>query len=541
MITSHLPLIIGAVIVAGFGWLMLAHARDHVKTHGIHRITYRALTGRRTDGRRFTNASFIRRSNGIVTGHPVGRVSARHHRAGIANLARTLAWGFGLVLAGWGATQNRFGTLAGVSAVALVILVWQSVKTVRRLRRWYSGRTVITPLAEALGPVMQLTGPETEELIRMEPDYLTRKTGVIGRIDVPPRFTATPGEIDQIRHLISSRLPVGADLSPRMAGRTPHILIHAAPSLPAMVRFTDYMTDIERLGPGKYMAGVTRSGEPYIAAFDGEDPHHGMAYGSGRGKSTALKNIVAQIFHNEPGATATIIDPKEVSLDALMGIPGISFYNNPADFEGPRIQGITVDNYEDYMPGMWQGIKSVYRLMNDRYAEIKRDPTAEFPTHLLVLEECNSFSIMSRTWWMKNKPKGIQAATPPVWADYIAPLFWRGRQANIKIVLVAQSVQEKFLGQLNLRPSLGLISMSGFKANQWMNYIGTTPVPRAQRGRGRAIYAAGESETWVQNVYADDKTFREFAMNGRTALHIPTMRETIHVNDIKINSDSDAV
>ena len=525
MTVPHLPLVIAAIIVAVFGWLTLAHARDHVKTHGIHRITYRALTGRRTDGKRHTNASFWRRSNGVVSGHPVGRVSARHHRAGIANLARTLAWGFGLALAGWGATQNRFGTLAGVSAVALALLVWQSVKTVKRLRRWYSGRTVITPLAEALGPVMQLTGPEAEELIRMEPDYLTKKTGVIGRIDVPPRFNATPGEMDQIRHLISSRLPVGADLSPRMKGRAPHILIHAAPDLPSMVKFTDYIPEITALRPGQYMAGITRSGDAHIAAFDGEDPHHGYCWGTGRGKSTILKSIISQVFHNEPGATGTIIDPKEVSLDAMRGIPGLTFYDDVSEFE-QRIPGLTVDDYESYIPGMWRGIKSVYDLMNYRYSQIKQDPTTEFPTHLLIMEEANSFAIMSRTWWSKNRPKGIQGATPPVWADYLAPIFWRGRQANIKIVLVAQSIQERFLGNLNLRPSLGLISMSGFKASQWMNYIGTAPVPRAQKGRGRAIYVSGESEIWTQCLYATDAVFKDFAMSTRTGAAFPVMGET---------------
>jgi hypothetical protein len=526
MITPHLPLIIGAVIVAVFGWLTLAHARDHVKTHGIHRITYRALTGRRTDGRRFTNASFIRRSNGIVTGHPVGRVSARHHRAGIANLARTLAWGFGLVLAGWGATQNRFATLAGVSAVALVILVWQSVKVIKRLRRWYSGRTVITPLAEALGPVMQLTGPEAEELIRMEPDYLTKKTGVIGRIDVPPRFNATPGEMDQIKHLISSRLPIGADLSSRMAGKTPHILIHAAPSLPSLVKFRDYIPEIEKLGPGKYLPGITRSGDGHIAAFDGEDPHHGYCWGSGRGKSTILKLILATILHNEPDSTATVLDPKEVSLDALKGVPGITFFDYIEDFEGPKIPGITEENYPEMWPQMWDGIKSVYDLMKHRYSLLKADPTIEFPTHLFVIEEANSFSIMSSTWWKKNRPKGMQGATPPIWADYMAPLFWRARQVNIKIVLVAQSIQERFLGNLNLRPSLGQISLSGFKANQWMNYVGTSPVPKAQRGKGRAIYVAGESEVWVQCLYGSDAELKEFAMASRAGRKFPVMGET---------------
>jgi hypothetical protein len=65
--------------------------------------------------------------------------------------------------------------------------------------------------------------------------------------------------------------------------------------------------------------------------------------------------------------------------------------------------------------------------------------------------------------------------------------------------------------------------MSGFKANQWMNYIGTTPVPRAQKGRGRAIYVAGESETWVQCLYGQDDEFKEFAIANRIGKKFPVM------------------
>jgi hypothetical protein len=521
--------IVTAIVVIAIGagaltlYLSARYAHDHVKTHGMHRIIGRALTGRRTDGKRHTTASFWRRSDGIVRGHPVGRVGNRHHRAGVANLFRTIGWVTGTVLTVRGLFWNRGLTIILVSVLVGLALAWKAYRGISQLRRWYIGRTVITPLADALGPVLELTGPEVERLIKLEPDYLTRKTGTIGRINVPTRFVGAGAEMETIKHLVSTRLPVGANLVPKMQGAAPHILINAAPELPSRVPFADYLSEIAQLGPGKYIPGITRAGDTYTAEFDGEDPHHGYSWGSGRGKSTILKSIIAQTFHNEPDATGTIIDPKMVSLDALAGIPGLWFYNDPSEFEGARNPLITVDTYEDFMPGMWQGIKSVYDLMNYRYKEIARDPSREFPTHYLVLEEANSFAIMSRTWWGKNRPKGMQGATPPIWADYIAPIFWRGRQANIKIVLVAQTIQERFLGNLNLRPSLGLISLSGFKANQWMNYIGTTPVPRAQRGKGRAIYAAGESETWVQCLLASDQEFHDFAIANRIGKKFPVI------------------
>jgi hypothetical protein len=513
------------IVVLILGWLAAMHARDHVKSHGLHKITFRALTGRRTDGKRHTNASFLRGSDGKVTGHAVGRVSSRHHRAGISNLIRTLLWVTGILVSIWGATQDWFLTVIGDGIVLTAFLAVAGIRGIISLRRWYSGRQLISPLADGMAGIIGITGPEVEDLIHIEPDYLTKKHGVIGRIDLPTRFNATPAEIESIRHLVTTRLPVGADLVPRMAGRAPHILIHAAPALPKLVRFADYADDIRSLKPGQYLAGVTRSGDGHIVAFDGEDPHHGYCWGSGRGKTTILKSILAQTFHNEPDATATILDPKEVSLEALKGVPGINFYDQIDDFEGPRIAQITPDNYEDYMPNMWHGTKAAYNLMKRRYSILKNDPTAEFPAHYLVLEEANSFAIMSSIWWKKNKPKGMTAVTPPIWAEYVAPIFWRGRQVNIKIILVAQTIQERFLGNLNLRPSLGVISMSGYKSNQWMNYIGTTPVPKAQAGKGRAIYAVGESETWVQTLLGSDDELRAFAMANRTGKKFPVYGE----------------
>ena len=493
---------LGVIVLAAL-WLFIVYVREHVMRHGIHKIVGRTLMGRRTDGKRHTNASFWRKSNGIVTGHPVGRVGKRHHRAGIANLARTLGYLTAMCLSVYGFTKDRHLTYIGLSVGVGTMLAWNGYKLVKRLRHWYTHRTYIGPLAEALGPTLELTGPETEELITMAPDYLTKKSGEIGRIEVPPRFVGNKLQLDTVDHLLSTRLPVGAEIEPRLKGRTPYLLIKAAPSLPSKVHFRDYISEIEALPPRTYMPGITRTGNPYTATFAGEEPHHGMCFGTGRGKSTLLKLVIATMFHNDPFATGTVIDPKDISLDSMVGVPGLDFYNNSED-----------------IPGMWGGIESVYKLMMSRKEELKADPTKEFSPHLLIMEEANSFAVMSSVYWRRNKEKG-DPATPPIWADAIAPIFWRGRQFAIYVVLVAQTVQERFLGNLNLRPSLGLLAMSGYKPSQWATYVGTSPVPRAQKGRGRVIYVDGENETWVQCLLGSDDELRDFAMKGRTNLIVP--------------------
>jgi hypothetical protein len=512
--------IIAALILLIFVWLMISYAHEHVKRHGVHRIVGRSLSGRPTNGKRHTNASFWRKSDGLVIGHPVGRVSKRHHRAGVSNLARMVGWITALIVFGIGMLYAATITIVGFGAALAVYLGYKAIRLVIQLREWFTHRTYIVPMAEALAPRIGITGPELESSIHMEPGYMDKKLGVLGRIDLPPRFHADGKEQESITSLINSRLPVPADLTFSYKGRAPHILIHAAPELPSIVQFRDYVGEIERMGKGKYLAGITRTGDGYIAEFDGEDPHHGYCWGSGRGKSTILKSVIAQTVHNDPDAGVTIADPKEVSLAALKGVPGITFFDDIEDFE-TRIPGLTPDDWEANAPHMWGAARSVYLLMKARFAELKADPSKEFPVHLFVMEEANSFAVMSSAWWKKNKPKGMSGVTPPFWSDYIGPIFWRGRQVNIKIILVAQTIQERFLGNINLRPSLGMISLSGYKTNQWQNYIGTNPIPKVQRGKGRAIYVASDSETWVQTLLASDQEFRDFAMAGRRPLIVP--------------------
>jgi hypothetical protein len=504
-------LIFPALAAIGFFavWITFMQMRDHVRTHGAHNIIGRFLSGRRTDGKHHTNASFWRKSDGRTIGHPIGRVSQAHHRAGISNMFRRLGYLIALILTVYGFFRSRSLTEIAVIAGIAIWGIYRGYRLIIRLRQWYTHQQYITPLAAALGPQFDMTGPEIEEDIHMQPGYTEIKSGAIGRIDIPPRFHTDSKGQEAINHLIGSRLPVDADFDWRLKGKTPHILIKAAPSLPSLVRFADYITDIEALQKRQYIPGIDRMGKTFVASFAGEEPHHGYCWGSGRGKSTSLKNIIAQIFHNEPDATGTVIDPKDISLDAFVGIPGLDFYNDSGD-----------------IPNYWAGITKVYDLMMTRYAQLKADPTKEFPTHLLIMEEANSFSVMSKVWWQRNKPKGAPAGVnPPVWADAIAPLFWRGRQAGIFIILVAQSVQERFMGNLNLRPSLGMLSMSGYKVSQWQNYVGTFPVPKSQKGRGRAIYIDGETETWVQNFYGSDQELRDFAMHGRTGLVTPTTKQ----------------
>lgn len=400
--------------------------------------------------------------------------------------------------------------LSGLSLI--VALGGATAYGIQRFRRFWAHSHTVTPMAEGLAEVTGLAAQEAESRLALVNGYRKLELGKVGRYRLPGHFTGSDGGQKQVEAVIRSRLPQAIEFKWNLhGGKGGYVDFYVAPKLPKMVRLLDHVREIEALPPRAYIGGATTSGL-YTAKFVGPEPHHGYCWGTSVGKSTQMASILAQIKHNEPDATATIIDPKETSLAFMKGIPGFEFWDDPTEFD-TRVEGMTQDNYLHHMPGMWKGVYGTYQLMNERRVLVAEDRTREFPTHLFVFEEANSFSLMSKTWWTRNRPKGAPVQ-PPVWADWIAPLFWRARAYNIYIILAAQSIQERFLGNLNLRPSLGLVSLAKFKPSHYENYIGTTPVPKMQKGQGRALFNDGEVDTWVQCLYASEEEFRAFALAG---------------------------
>jgi hypothetical protein len=160
---------------------------------------------------------------------------------------------------------------------------------------------------------------------------------------------------------------------------------------------------------------------------------------------------------------------------------------------------------------MWDLIMHVKGIVTDRLNAQRADPTAEFPLLALFVDETNMFSNMSVSYWRTIKDQS-DPATPSIWREGIAPILWTGRSTNVHAVFVGQRLDEKATGGIGLRDSLGFRGLAGFRKNQWDMLIGTTPVPRAQKPKGRWIYSDGQTETWVQNLLADKDSLRNSAI-----------------------------
>ncbi|WP_212567732.1 hypothetical protein, partial [Pseudonocardia sp. Ae505_Ps2] len=261
---------------------------------------------------------------------------------------------------------------------------------------------------------------------------------------------------------------------------------------PRVVPFASVRDKVEACKPGEILIGLDRQRKPFHGSFLADDPHWGFEVGSRRGKSTFLSLSAAQILHQDPAAEATGIDVKRESFKSLFGVPRFHLHNDPAD-----------------IAAMWNGIRHVKKLMDRRCNERADDPTLEFPFHLLLIDELSQFSAQSMQLWRQIKEKG-DPAHPPVWDD-IAAIMWQGAAFRVHIVLAGQRIDHQITGGIGLITSLGFRGLAGFRRQNWMRLAGTFPVPRSRPERGRWIYSDGESETWVQNIWATDDEIKQWA------------------------------
>jgi len=386
-------------------------------------------------------------------------------------------------------------TVASVAGCA--VLTWLYV---RRIRAWLSKRGIVTPLALAMAPILNIPELDTEQAITLAPGWMTRKQGQIGQVTLPPRFRANPGQRNEIEHLITTRLPVDIDFYWNTAMNPQRLSIQASPRPPTQVPFAKYADFMHELKQGEVMLGLDRLQKPYTGMLgnNSDNPHWGLSVNTGRGKSTMLLATAVQVLHQDPDAKVLGIDPKMSSLDAIADIPGVTLACDPLDIES-----------------MWAEIDRYHADMMERLTEHKRDKLAEFPIDLCMLDEANTCGSMWRSFWAGIR-SSKDPATPPIWKA-VAEIAWMGRAVRKNLIIVGQRLDAPATGGQGMRDSLGLIGLGGVRANQYKMLVDPTgTAPRFPKIKGRWLYFDSNETTWVQNLLPTMDDLHSYAMHGRT-------------------------
>jgi hypothetical protein len=277
------------------------------------------------------------------------------------------------------------------------------------------------------------------------------------------------------------------------------------PECPDEVGFfdPDIQAAIAACKKGEVVIGKDENGRIIVKQLDGETPHWALSVGSGGGKSTFCHMVIAQLIRQ--GYHIFAADVKRISVDIFIGVPGVYVYNDPMAPQDMRA-----------------GIEWFTEEIAARNAIVEADRTAEFPGLLCLIEEANEFADISREWWDDNRKTKAdefgpaERAADPIWGE-VASGARLGRAVNGNILAVFQDLRDQVLGGKGLRNLFRLKFMGNFTVNQWKNVIGTTPVPDSYDKAGRMMIVEGNSQYWVQTIWAKPELLRAWAIEQRQA------------------------
>jgi hypothetical protein len=222
--------------------------------------------------------------------------------------------------------------------------------------------------------------------------------------------------------------------------------------------------------------------------------------GTGSGKTVFLMALIGQWYYHG-AARIDIIDPKDISLNAFKGIPGITINRLGRD--------------EDTGVSRWVArLNEFYEEMGRRYEILNEDEDTEFDPWFFVIEEINSFRKHLDTWWARSKEKGQPRRCPAL--DTFETLLFKARQCGIHVVVASQQANADAIGGSAGRDQFAVKALARFSPNLWKMLIGFGRPPKLARIRGRWLLVIGDVQSQVQTVYGTPREWREFALSRPT-------------------------
>ncbi|HLI38765.1 MAG TPA: hypothetical protein VKV80_15705 [Streptosporangiaceae bacterium] len=381
-----------------------------------------------------------------------------------------------------------------------------------RFRRRHGSR--MQDMAQALASITGSASVALKPQIDWNPAYASAGPGGhVATWYLPRGFKALAKEKAHAEEVWRGRVGFGLVAEWRTADARPCLVLTRARELPEVVYLRDVAGRLEQLDDSKTAIGLDDQGNLIPWDWGTENPHGVINAGSRHGKTELNKCMIGQICRK--GGSVTYIDPKEISIQGMEGVPGLVLYNDPGD-----------------IPAMWEGIARFRALMDRRRKERAADPAAAagWNRQVLFLEEVNQFSEQSDDVWDELpeedpgtagtelwKPRRARK-TPRVWR-HIKAIAWQGAAFKMHLVVDGQDVQATVLK--GVRNSLGMRLLGGYLPQQWKYLVGTAPVPPAPPQPGRWCLVNGAEQTWVQAIVGDldaDESsviWRDYARDGR--------------------------
>ena len=468
----------------------------------MHVYFWRFCAGQHMSGARHTNATFKYRATRDLTDHQ--RASRWAHLPGyrralwrISAVVVTLAILYGMITA---QTLTIDSTLGALSALTLAGVI----RTRYLIRRARHHKHVIRPLYET---TTLITGTNTihghahgdnhKRYLTIPRNYRNDPKARI-RLAVPATWEARPPEVKRLTDLFNRKLGGQWDIVMHLADASPFVEFIPSPSPPNALTFADMRKILDAGNQNRLILGKGTHDKIIDIDLDSESPHVAISMGTGGGKSSLLRLIVAYLIHHGV-ERVDIIDPKRVSHNWAKGIPGVFIHRTMAE--------------------QMAALAAFRKRMELRYEELDTDDTREFPRHVMVIEEQNSWMDYAKTYWedyraeLDSAERGKTPRRNPAIGDLAYCLF-QGRQARMNVFSVFQSMSASAAGGRDSRENYGAKILARYSAQTWKMLVGTTPVPRSSRINGRGRYALGDSDAEVQFAFLTTDEAIAYALAG---------------------------
>jgi hypothetical protein len=450
----------------------------------VFRILFRYVSGRPLDGTARTDSSFFIRGTKIFT-----------------DTGRATRWA---KLAGWQRATWRVGVPAAVVAgtwlhvahplafwlvltvitapgiLALALLITRLAKE-RRQRK-----TVRKPLTKALAPVLDMVPEEVDRAL-----VLPAPGREEIRVPLPDHFSGEAKRVAEINRIVHQRVGGEWDLEPNYRVAPFYFHFTPTPAPPGPFNLTERPEVLEAIyatTQDKPVLGLGTRAEVVKLDFTGEIAHLAASIGTGGGKSSLLRFLMAQ-FAYHGCRDFEVIDVKMVSLEGMEDLPGL--------------------RYHRHIQECWGAIARIRKEMERRYEIRMKNPTKVFPRKIALLEEQNAFAELTRVHWKDQGGKG----TAPVWSD-ITLILTMARQVNINLIGMYQRMSAKASGGGELRDQYGLKLLSRFSPQAWDALVGTRPRGVSSAIPGRAIAIMGELHRTVQIPFVSPEVAMQLALSG---------------------------
>jgi hypothetical protein len=452
------------------------------------KILWRFATGAALDGRYRTDASWLHWSTATLWPHRVVRWHhmPRLYRAGVRD--GTVAAG---VVTLWGAATHPAVTAAVVATVTLAAGAWGTWWAYRKLRHFRHHWRYVRPLRRKLTRQLQGAPPR----LAIEPDR-SKVT-----IWLPDELTFAQRDWEMLELAVTTTTGLESpERTPQLQGPRPYVIYTRSEPPPARVLLTAIRAAAEDADEHEIVMGLGKKSQVTTISIDNDSPHVGLSMGSGDGKSTVAKNMLAQLLYH--GALGLVLDYKLISHMWARGLPNVSYAGTPAEIEEALV---------------WLAREVTRRnRVALAGADIEGHVHASVgPRIFLIAEELNATQNRLKAWW--NDEVGEKGRSPG--SKALDEVMFLGRQVHINVLQIGQRLSVKASGSGDARENLGVLVFADPTAAAWKMLVGDRHVlPPASGHRGRLQVVTRREVRETQGAFLTGAEARELATAGTVAI-----------------------